>query len=194
MIALGNAYVGAGQTREAVRTFTHLLAIDPANGLAHENIGIAELSARNYPAAEASLRRAVSLNPNLAGAYTALGVVLASTDRRDEAIGVWKRAVDLDAQETDALFNLTVNLAAAGRRDEARLYGERYLAIVPPQVKDAQTIRQILDKTEIGQGQGPMRLKLSIHNTEATVPSRRTRLLGFNPQSPCAPCSRCSPC
>jgi len=146
LIALGNAYVSAGQTREAVRTFTHLLAIDPANGLAHENIGIAELSARNYPAAEASLRRAVSLNPNLAGAHTALGVVLASTDRKDEAIGVWKRAVDLDAQETDALFNLTVNLAAAGRRDEARLYGERYLAIVPPQVKDAQTIRQLLDR------------------------------------------------
>jgi arylsulfatase A-like enzyme/tetratricopeptide (TPR) repeat protein len=146
LIALGNAYVAAGQTREAVKTFTHLLTIDPANGLAHQNIGIAELSARNYQAAEASLRRAVSLNPNLAGAYTALGVVLASTDRKDEAIGVWKRAVDLDGRETDALFNLTVNLAAAGRRDEARLYGERYLAIVPPQVKDAQTIKQLLDR------------------------------------------------
>lgn len=144
LIALGNAYVSTGRTRDAVRTFTHLLTIDPTNGLAHENIGIAELHAKNYPAAETSLRRAISIDPKLAGAYTALGVVLASTDRREEAIQSWKRAVDLDTGEIDALFNLTVNLAAAGRKDEARVYGEKYLSTAPPGGPDAEAIRRLL--------------------------------------------------
>ena len=43
LIALGNAYVAAGRPADAIRTFTRLLTIDPANALAYQNIGIAEL-------------------------------------------------------------------------------------------------------------------------------------------------------
>ena len=132
LIALGNAYVAAGRPADAIRTFTRLLTIDPANALAYQNIGIAELGARNAAAAEAALRHAVSLDPSLPGAHTALGVVLAGSNRRDEAIAMWKRAVDLDPQEGNALYNLTVNLDASGRKEEARAYGERFLAIAPP--------------------------------------------------------------
>ncbi len=147
LIALGNAYQIAGRQGDAVRTFRHLLSLDPTNGLAHENIGTAELQAKNYPAAEASLRRAIQLDPNLAGAYTALGVVLASTNRAPEAIDAWKRAVELDGAELDALFNLTVHLAGAGRRDEARAYGQRYLATAPPGLqRDIAAIRQLMDR------------------------------------------------
>ena len=145
LIALGNAYVAAGRPADAIRTFTRLLTIDPANALAYQNIGIAELGARNVTAAETALRRAVSLDPSLPGAHTALGVVLAGSNRRDEAIAMWKRAVDLDPQEGNALYNLTVNLDASGRKEEARAYGERFLAIAPSG-PDAAAVRRIITK------------------------------------------------
>lgn len=104
LIALGNAYVVAGRIPDALKTFTRLLTLDPNNGLAYQNIGTAQLQAKDFKAAEASLRRAVQLDASLAGAYTALGVVLASTGRKAEAIDAWKRAADLG--DANAAANL----------------------------------------------------------------------------------------
>jgi Tfp pilus assembly protein PilF len=104
LIALGNAYVASGRNAEAIRTFEHLLALDPNNALAFENLGTAQLQGKDYKAAETSLRRAVQLDPSLAGAYTALGVVFASTGRKAEAIDSWKRAADLG--DVNAAANL----------------------------------------------------------------------------------------
>lgn len=146
LIALGNAFQLAGRPGDALRTFRHLLEADPGNGLAHENIGTAQLQSKDYAGAETSLRRALDLDPTLAGAYTALGVVLANTGRRSEAIDAWKHAVQIDGAEFNALFNLTVNLAEAGRRDEAQVYGERFIATAPPALqKDAATVRKVLE-------------------------------------------------
>ena len=145
LIALGNAYLAAGRRADAIKTFRRLLEADPKNGLAHENIGVAHLQAREYGPAETELRLALDLDPRLAGANTALGVVLAATGRRNEAIDAWKRAVDIDQTELNALFNLTVNLAAAGRGAEARQYGERFLAAAPPAMPDRDQIRKVLD-------------------------------------------------
>jgi tetratricopeptide (TPR) repeat protein len=129
-----------------MRTFRRLLDLDPSNGLAWENIGVMELQAKNAGAAEAALSRAVELDPGLSGAHTALGVVYAGTGRTGQAIDAWKRAVDIDEGAFDALYNLTINLAAVGRRDEARQYGERYLALAPPALReDAAAIRKVLD-------------------------------------------------
>jgi arylsulfatase A-like enzyme/tetratricopeptide (TPR) repeat protein len=145
LIALGNAMTLAGRGAEALRTFRHLLEIDPQNGLAHENIGTAQLQGKDMAGAEVSLRRALDLDPTLAGAHTALGVVFASTGRPGEAIEAWKRAVALDGSELNALFNLTINLAAAGRRDEARAYGQRFIAIAPPSLdRDIATLRRLI--------------------------------------------------
>jgi tetratricopeptide (TPR) repeat protein len=145
LIALGNAYQLAGRSDEAVRTFRRLLQLDPRNGLAHQNIGIVQLQAKDYAAAEMSLRQSLVLDPSLAGAHTALGVLLASTNRPNEAIESWKRAVELDGTDFNALFNLTVNLASAGRHDEARAYGERFIASAPPALQpDVATIRKLL--------------------------------------------------
>ena len=106
LIALGNAYSIANRHGDAARTFARLLALDPDNALAHENMGIAQLQARDLPNAERSLRRAIALDPRLAGAYTALGVLLANTGRQPEAIDAWKRALQLDPNDTNARDNL----------------------------------------------------------------------------------------
>jgi Flp pilus assembly protein TadD len=54
-----------------------------------------QLQARDVKSAEASLRRAIELDPSLAAAHTALGVVLATTGRKAEAIAAWQKAAAL---------------------------------------------------------------------------------------------------
>ena len=95
LIALGNAYQLTGRHDAALATFRRLIEIDPASGLGDENLGIAQLQVQDFPAAEASLRRAVAKDPTLGGAYTALGVALAGMGRKAEAIEAWTRAVSI---------------------------------------------------------------------------------------------------
>ncbi|HET9368833.1 MAG TPA: sulfatase-like hydrolase/transferase [Vicinamibacterales bacterium] len=145
LIGLGNAYQMAGKRAEALATFNRLLTLDPDNALAHENIGVLHMEAKNYLEAETSLRNAIRIDPDLAGAYKNLGVLLVNTGRAAEAIDTWKRAVEIEPAELDALYNLTISLARAGRPDEARTFGERYVAIAPPAMaQDIAVIRQLL--------------------------------------------------
>ncbi len=126
--ALGIAYGHANRSAEAMRTFRHVLELDPTNGLAWQNIGTLELRAGDRAAAEASLRRALSIDDSLPGAYTTLGVVLSESGRKADAIEMWKNAVALDPTEFDALYNLTLTLLELKRPEEARTYGERYVS------------------------------------------------------------------
>jgi arylsulfatase A-like enzyme/Flp pilus assembly protein TadD len=145
LIALGNAYTLADRAPDALATFQRLLALDPANALAHENAGAAHLRRRDFPAAERSLRRAIELDETRAGAHTALGVVLAETGRRSEAIVAWQRAIAIEPEELNALFNLTLNLVEVGRPAEAREYGERFIALAPRYLqKDVAMIQRLI--------------------------------------------------
>jgi arylsulfatase A-like enzyme/tetratricopeptide (TPR) repeat protein len=130
--ALGIAYGQANRSADAIRTFEHVLRVDPTNGLGWQNIGTVQLRDGDRAAAEASLRRALAIDDTLAGACTTLGVVLSQTGRAPEAIDMWERAVALNGTEYDALYNLTVTLFDLGRRDAARSYGARYVATAPP--------------------------------------------------------------
>ena len=106
LVALGNAYVMAGRFGDGAATFRKLIAADPSNAIAYENLGMAQFQAKDAKGAEASLRRAIELDPALAGAYTALGVVLATTGRTPDAIEAWKKALALDPSDQNAADNL----------------------------------------------------------------------------------------
>ncbi len=104
--ALGNAYTMAGRLGDAEAIFRRLIAGDPSNALAYENLGMTQLQAKDVRSAESSLRRAIDLDPSLAGAYTALGVVLANTGRVADAVEAWKKALALDPSDQNAADNL----------------------------------------------------------------------------------------
>ncbi len=147
LLGLGNAYMLAGRRREAISTFDRLLTLDPSSGLAYQNIGAAQLEAKDYKRAELALRRGIQLDPNLSGAWTSLGVVLAATGRKADAIEAWTRAVQVDPGELNALYNLTVNLVEMGRNEEARPYGERFIDAAPPAMRqDAARLRALLSR------------------------------------------------
>ncbi len=138
--ALGLAYAQVGRTADALRAFRHVLQIDPASGLALENIATVQRNAGDRAAAEASLRQAIALDPTLAGAHTALGILLVESNRQPEAIHEWTEAVTLDPGNLGALYDLTVALSASGRLAEARSYGVRFLQAAPA------TMRQQIDR------------------------------------------------
>ena len=140
---LGIAYGDAGRYDDAIRAFTRILTLDSTNGLAHQNL--ASMALRQALAAksegerrgklqqaEASARKAIELDPQLADAFTTLGVVLSTSGRKPDAIDAWKRAVQLDPSQFNALYNLWLELASAGRRDEASAYGRQFADTAPP--------------------------------------------------------------
>jgi tetratricopeptide (TPR) repeat protein len=154
---LGVAYGDAGRNADALRTFRRVLALDPTNGLAYQNLGSIELrqalgtsdaAAKSalMRQAESDTRQAIAVDPQLADAYTTLGVLLSSTSRKGEAIDVWKKAVALDAGQFNALYNLWFELAQAGRREEASVYGRQFIANAPPAFfgPDVERVRQYL--------------------------------------------------
>jgi len=146
LIGLGNAYVLAGREPDAIRTFQRLLANDPRNAVAHENLGAAYTRQRAFAAAERSLREAIALDPNRPGAHTALGVVLAETGREAAAIDQWKRAAELEPRELNALYNLAIYLSRLGRAGEARVYGERFIAMAPRMMQaDVDRVRAAIN-------------------------------------------------
>ncbi len=142
MNALGVAYGEAGRYGDAIRGFKKVLALDPTNGLALQNI--ASMMLRQVPEkpgskdlsilkdAETFARQAIAADPALAKAHTTLGVILFRMGGNAAAIDEWKRAVELDGAEFDALYNLWLELAKAGRRDEALTYGQQYVRTAPP--------------------------------------------------------------
>jgi arylsulfatase A-like enzyme/Tfp pilus assembly protein PilF len=130
--ALGIAYGQAGRDEDAVMAFNRVLAVDPTNGIALQNIGTILLRQNHVKDAETFVRRALDADPSLANAYTTLGVIFQRGNQMDNAIESWRRAVEIDGTEFYALYNLTLALAQRGARDEARAFGERFLATAPP--------------------------------------------------------------
>ena len=139
---LGVAYSDAGRYADAIQAFNRVLALDPTNGLAYQNLASMVLRqalatsgverAGKLREAEALARKALDADPALPDAYTTLGVIQSTSGRKADAIESWKRAVALDAAQFNALYNLWFELAQAGRRDEAVAYGRQFVATAPP--------------------------------------------------------------
>ena len=139
---LGVAFNQAQRYPEAITAFERVLALDPTNGIALQNLGSiamrqalgssGDVRRQKLIEAERFARRALEVDPALPDAHTTLGVILSTTGRKPEAIESWKRAVALDAAQFNALYNLWLELADAGRRDEAVVYGRQFVATAPP--------------------------------------------------------------
>jgi tetratricopeptide (TPR) repeat protein len=155
--ALGVAYGDAGRSEDALRTFRRVLALDPTNGIAYQNVSAIILRealaatdqqnrASKLQQAEQAAKDAIAADPSLGDAYTTLGVIQATTGRKSDAIESWKRAVGLDHSQFNAMYDLWFELAAAGRRDEASQYGRQFVASAPPAlfISDIEEVKRYL--------------------------------------------------
>jgi Tfp pilus assembly protein PilF len=117
--------------QDATALFTHVVAVDPDNALAHLNLGVAlaekgelELATRHY---EESLR----LKPGYAEVVNALGNAALDRGDADQAIAHFTAALRIAPDYAIALNNLGYALSRTGRYAEAIPYYERALRIDP---------------------------------------------------------------
>jgi tetratricopeptide (TPR) repeat protein len=108
------------------------LVIDPQSAEAWSSKGFIEFWYDwNWPGAEASLERAIALNPNLAEAHLAMAHLLVNIGRAQDALPFIRRAIALDP--LSPLINSLGSsfLSSAGQKDEAAAHLKKTLELEP---------------------------------------------------------------
>lgn len=95
------------------------LELGSEDALLRYNMGIAEAARGRLAEAEAHLRRATALDPQLAEAHINLGIVLHQQGRAPEALTAYTRASEIAPEEPRAHHNAGVALQELGRPQEA---------------------------------------------------------------------------
>jgi protein O-mannosyl-transferase len=116
------AWTQARLWHDGVTLWEHAVALDPASGIAHANLG-GELIHQGRPAeAIKEFDEAIRLRPGYAEAYLYLGVLMAQQGSLGDAVGLFSRALELRPRFADAHNNLGVTLARAGRFRDAEAH------------------------------------------------------------------------
>lgn len=84
--ALGRSQALGGEVEQAIRTFRRMADQDQRSALPHLRLAEAHQRAGRQPAAEAALRKALEIQPDLPVAQQALAALLLSSDRPRETI------------------------------------------------------------------------------------------------------------
>jgi len=123
IIALGVAQSGVRQFREAIRTFTRGLSIEPNNAMLYRWRGHRYLSVREFDRARADLTRGLSLDSTNYGVLYHLGIVRFADGDFAGAAAAFARAQP-NAPDAGELAGSTdwlwMALMRAGRANEAR--------------------------------------------------------------------------
>jgi predicted O-linked N-acetylglucosamine transferase (SPINDLY family) len=109
----------AGDRTGAKGTANALLKLNANDSAALNLMSILEQDQRDWAAAEAFSKRAVTLEPNNPIYLNSLGNALIAQGRTDEAIVVLSQAAKAAPDEADIVFNLGNACREAGRYDEA---------------------------------------------------------------------------
>jgi arylsulfatase A-like enzyme/Tfp pilus assembly protein PilF len=132
--ALGIAQADSGRTDEALEVFRRVLAADPTNVQAWQNIGIALLKADrpgSLAQARESLEKSIAFGVRNPKAWNALGVSWMRSDEPARALDAWARCVEYGPEEYDALYNMGIVALRIGDRARARQSFEKFLASAP---------------------------------------------------------------
>lgn len=119
---LGFIYFGHGKVEEAIKYYHKALEnelyMNPH--IAHNNLGLAYLSRKEYRKAMLHLEEAVRLVPDYAIAYNNLGKAYEGLGQYDKARFSYEQAVKFFPQYADAYLNLGKLLYRSGERNRAR--------------------------------------------------------------------------
>jgi tetratricopeptide (TPR) repeat protein len=122
--------------QDSVTLFTRSAAAEPGSAVLSANLGIALLDAGRPAMAERALAEAVRLNPRYPNGQAALGLAQFAQGRPQEAVGHFLAALADAPAHPDALFGCAEALREAGRPDQARVFYQRFLAVVPDAAAD----------------------------------------------------------
>lgn len=122
---------------DAAERATRLAPRDP---LAWMLLGHLRLMAGSPPQAEAALRRAVAIEPNLLEAWHHLGVALQAQQRWDEAMQAYRRVLPAQPGEH---YNLAICAEMLGDLEAARVHLEAACRVLPGRVDNLSRLAQV---------------------------------------------------
>jgi tetratricopeptide (TPR) repeat protein len=106
MASLAHLLSQAGRRREAIELLGALTAKDDSDAHSWFNLGFMLEQERDFYRAEAALRRATELSPQLDRAWYGLGLVLIQMRRFDEAVEALKRNTELQPMSPYGWYQL----------------------------------------------------------------------------------------
>ncbi len=134
LAAVSTARLGAYASATSI--WRAAVAHQPADPMAHYNLGVALLDEGGAPAdALAAFEEAVRLDPDYPAALDNLGLMLNRLGRPEEAQRHLERALALDRDDVVALNNLGIALTQLGRPAEALPYLQKALEREPEKPK-----------------------------------------------------------
>lgn len=147
--AYGTALVRSGRSSEALAVFDSLAEAGAERADLAVLFGEAFAQEGDWPAAEESLRRALELDPRVAGAHTTLAEIFLRQGELDQAESELRAELATRPDERRSLFLLATVLDLADRNDEAE---EAVRAVLGQAPEDADA-RYLLGKILFGRGE-----------------------------------------
>jgi arylsulfatase A-like enzyme/tetratricopeptide (TPR) repeat protein len=120
-----------GRTEAALATLARARAREPLNATLLVHVGTVRVMAEDRAAARAAFEEALTLNPDIARAHTALAVLALEDGRAAQAVDHWRAATDRDPGEYAKVLALGIGFDRAGRTAEARVCFEFFAAHAP---------------------------------------------------------------
>ena len=121
----------AQRLTEASALYRRVLATEPNNPAALQNLGLIAIHRGRFPFAVELIGKAVVHQPDDAGAHYNLGVALQGSRRWDEALQSYDRAITLRPDFAEAFYNRANVLRERGRLAQAIADYRQALAIDP---------------------------------------------------------------
>jgi tetratricopeptide (TPR) repeat protein len=129
--AQGSANVAASfaLAREAAN---RAIALDPESAQAYYALGFVQfLVDWDWPAAEASMQRALALAPNDVNVLSTAATIAQTAGQADRGLALSRKAVELDPLAFLPAYSLAKSLFQAGRYAEMEQHAERIIAVNP---------------------------------------------------------------
>jgi tetratricopeptide (TPR) repeat protein len=133
--------VQVGYWKNSETLFRHALNVTRNNWLAHNNLGMALKSQKQYDRAVEQFRAALRCEPNYLQAHINLGFVLAVMGKYEEALEHLQQSVRLRPNSAEAHNNLGVALVMKGSTEEAIAQFSEALRIRPDYADAADNLR-----------------------------------------------------
>ena len=113
------AFIQTSYWRDSISLWTHAIACNPGNAVAHYGLATASLDAGREDDAMSEFQKAVDLQPDYAMARYNLGTALARKGQFDNAMSQFQAAVKADPSLADAHCSLAILLGYQGQADAA---------------------------------------------------------------------------
>jgi tetratricopeptide (TPR) repeat protein len=144
-VNLSEALSQAERFEDRARVMRAAAALAPADSAVQAELGLAEASVRNFPAAEAAYREAIRLDAGFNQAWLELGLLLENLNRVDDLAALVAEAEARGFDEPEIGFLRAWALRRRRRFEEALPLAEATPATIHP-VRRAQLLAEIADR------------------------------------------------